>query len=51
MKDYKIHEEEDDDEAQFEGRGSRLDDVFNTERDISKDTTFEELGPDKGILT
>ncbi|KAF7885851.1 uncharacterized protein EAF02_004360 [Botrytis sinoallii] len=47
MKDHGIHEEEDDDKAQFEGRGPRLDDIFNTERDISKDITFEELGLDE----
>ncbi|KAF5868205.1 putative kinesin light chain protein [Botrytis fragariae] len=51
MKDYCIHEQDDDDEAQFEGRGPRLDEIFNTERDISKDITFEELGLDKDILT
>ncbi|KAM0160889.1 hypothetical protein ACHAPG_002647 [Botrytis cinerea] len=44
MKDYDIREEGNDDEVQFEGRGPRLDDIFNTERDISKDITFEELG-------
>ncbi|KAF7918595.1 hypothetical protein EAE99_008789 [Botrytis elliptica] len=49
MKDHDIHEEEDDDKAQFEGRGPRLDDIFNTERDISKDITFEELGLDEAF--
>ncbi|TEY56938.1 hypothetical protein BOTCAL_0223g00180 [Botryotinia calthae] len=44
MKDNDTREEGYDDEARFEGRGPRLDDIFNTERDISKDITIEELG-------